>query len=77
MDHTSIESIYMDDLDELFTENPYTIKIIMKHLVSRIRILTVQYTDACRLIYEVSEAESAGKVDDALIAKVREYQAGF
>ena len=77
MDHTIIESMYMDDFKELFEKNPVKISMLIKHMASRIRRLTDQYTDACKLVYEVSEAEAAGTVSDELKQRVRAFQAQY
>jgi CRP-like cAMP-binding protein len=66
MDRTMVESIAMDDFDELYTKNPVKIEMVIKHLAGRIRKLTDQYTDACKVLYKVAEADANNaSVDEA------------
>ncbi|MCR5099552.1 MAG: cyclic nucleotide-binding domain-containing protein [Lachnospiraceae bacterium] len=77
MDHTMIQSLYMDDFKDLFKKNPVKIGMLVKYMAFRVRKLTDQYTDACKLVYEVSEAEEAGNVSEELKKKVRAFQAQY
>ncbi len=73
MDNTMIMSMYLDDLEELYTTNPVKVEMLIKHMSFRIRKLTSDYVDACMLIYEVSEAEKNGSVSDELKNRVKTY----
>ncbi|MCR4786625.1 MAG: cyclic nucleotide-binding domain-containing protein [Lachnospiraceae bacterium] len=59
-ENTTLETIRMEDLKGLFGENPSQIDMILGHLCSRLRNLTEDYMSACKLIYNVTEAESGG-----------------
>ena len=77
MDRTMIQSLYMEDFEELYENNPIKINMLIKHMAFRVRKLTDQYTEACKLVYEVSEAESSGNVTDELKQRVRAFQAQY
>ena len=72
-DDTMLESIYADDFEELFAKNPAKIEMIIKHLSYRIRRLTYQYVDACKLVYDAAQAELKNSVSDELKKKTQEY----
>ena len=72
-DDTMLESIYADDFEELFTNNPAKVEMIIKHLSYRIRRLTYQYVDACKLVYDAAQAELKDSVSDELKKKAQEY----
>ncbi len=73
-DDTTLESIYMDDFEELFQKNPVKIEMLIKHLSNRIRGLTTQYTDACKLLYDVNQAELKNSVSEELRKKTQEVE---
>ncbi len=75
MDHTMIQSLYIDDFTELYEKNPGKVRMLIKHMAFRVRKLTDQFTEACKLVYEVSEAEAAGTVSDELKSRVKAFQA--
>ncbi len=70
---TMLESIYADDFQELFEKNPAKIEMIIKHLSYRIRRLTYQYVDACKLVYEAAQAELKQSVSDEFKQKTQEF----
>ena len=72
-DDTMLESIYADDFEELFTNNPAKVEMIIKHLSYRIRRLTYQYVDACKLVYDAAQAELKDSVSDELKKKTQEF----
>ncbi len=76
-DRTTIMSMYMEDFEELYEKNPVKIEMLIKHMAFRVRRLTDQYVDACKLIYEVSEAEASGNVPEELIKEVRDFQSQY
>ncbi len=51
-DDTSVEIIRMNDLKQLFKDNPFEIDMILCHLSQRLRKLTDDYMDVCKKIYE-------------------------
>ena len=59
-DDTQLELIAPEDLEELMEKNPNKVEMIMKHLSSRLRSLTRDYMDACRLASELVRAEQSG-----------------
>ena len=74
---TLIENIYMDDFQELFDKNPAKIEMIIRHLSFRIRRLTYEYINACKIIYDAAEAELKDTVTDELKKKAQEYKAEY
>lgn len=74
-DDTTLETICADDLKELFENNPPKVEMIVAHLSYRLRRLTNVYMDACKLIYDVADAEAAGSVSDELKQRAESYQA--
>jgi CRP-like cAMP-binding protein len=73
-DGTMLEAIYMDDFEEIFAKNPTKIEMIMSHLSFRIRRLTYEYTNACKMIYDAAEAELKNSVTDELKKKAQEFK---
>ena len=49
-DDTTIETIYPEDLKELFQKNPLKVDMILKDLSSKLRSLTAQYYTVCEKI---------------------------
>lgn len=71
---TTIEIIYPEDLNELFNENPAKVNMILSHLSSRLRKLTKEYLEACKLIYEISDKEEKGEaISDELKHKAETF----
>lgn len=52
---TTVEIIYPADFKELFEKNPSKIDMILRHLSSRLRVLTAQYLEVCGKIAEKAE----------------------
>ena len=52
---TAIETIYPDDLTELFEKNPLKVNMILSNLSFRLRRLTDDYTAVCTQICEATE----------------------
>ena len=73
-DGTTIETISMDDFEELYQKNPGKIEMLIKHMASRIRLLTNDYVDACQLIYEYQEAEEKGYIPEGIRERVKAYR---
>ena len=76
-DGTIVENIYMEDFDELFEKNPAKIEMVIKHLSFRIRRLTYEYINACKIIYDAAEAELKDSVTDELKKKAQEYKGEY
>ena len=74
---TMLESIYMDDFEEIFKKNPTEIESIIKHVSFRIRRLTYEYVNACKMIYDAAEAELKNSVSDELKKKAQEYKENY
>ena len=73
-DETTLETIDLDYLKELFDKNPPKVELILAHLSYRLRRLTDNYLEACKLVYDVSDAEKSGNVSDELKRKTEEYR---
>ena len=71
---TVIETIYMKDIEKLFKENPPKIEMILAHISYRLRKLTNEYTDACKIVFDVYNAEANGSVGADLKQQVDGYQ---
>ncbi len=76
-DDTTLEAIYMDDFEEIFAKNPTKIELILKHLSYRIRRLTFDYNNACKMIFDAAEAELKNSVSDELKQKAQEYEVNY
>ena len=77
-DDTMIETIRPEDLYDLFEQNPPKVRMILAHLSSRLRKLTKEYTNACRLAYQVTEAEEKNEAPSAEVQKeTEEYRANY
>ncbi len=60
-DDTFVELIYEKDLGELFLKNPAMAMMVLQHLSSRLRKLTVDYLKACRTLAETEKEIEATK----------------
>ncbi len=76
-DNTTLETITADDLKELFDNNPPKLEMILAHISYRLRKLTNEYMGACKLIFDVCDAEASGSVSDDLKNKADSYSASF
>ena len=76
-DDTTLETITAGDLKDLFEKNPPKLEMIMAHMSYRLRKLTNEYVKACKLVYDLSEAEASGNVSDEIKDKAGKYQASF
>ena len=74
---TMLENIYMDDFEEIFSKNPAKIEAIIKHISFRIRRLTYEYVNACKMIYDAAEAELKNSVSEELKKKAQEYKENY
>ena len=75
-DGTTVESIYSAEFAELFEKNPAKIEMILRHLSYRIRRLTNEYENACKLVCDVADAEASNMtVSDEMRQKAKEYKA--
>jgi len=73
-DDTTLERIDADYMREIFKKNPPKIEMILCHLSYRLRKLTNDYMDACKLLSDVSDAESRGSVSDELKKKAEGFE---
>ncbi|MCR4658241.1 MAG: cyclic nucleotide-binding domain-containing protein [Lachnospiraceae bacterium] len=77
-DDTNLETIAPEDLAELFEKNPPKVSMILAHISYRLRKLTNEYMNACKLVYEyASEEEKNGSVSEELKDKTDNYQARY
>ncbi len=74
---TMLESIYMDDFEDIFKKNPAEIESIIKHVSFRIRRLTYEYVNACKMIYDAADAELKNSVSDELKKKAQDYKENY
>ena len=51
-DDTTVETIYADDLADLFQKNPPKVDMILRDLSSKLRSLTMKYAQVCEQIAE-------------------------
>ena len=72
-----LEAIYMDDFEDIFANNPTKIESVIKHISFRIRRLTYEYVNACKMIYDAAEAELKNSVNDELKKKAQEYKENY
>ncbi len=64
---TQVRIYTAEDFSALFAERPAMVLAIMQQMSARIRELTRQYNDACRIVSEAMAAEKAGEAkSDAL-----------
>ncbi len=71
---TVLETIYEEDLAKLFEINPAKVFMVLSHLSNRLRKLTVDYLNACKLVYVVSDAEETEKpVSEEVKAEADRY----
>ena len=69
-----LETIYEEDLAELFAVNPAKVFMVLSHLSNRLRKLTVDYLNACKLVYVVSDAEETEQpVSEEVKAEANRY----
>ncbi|MBE6910161.1 MAG: Crp/Fnr family transcriptional regulator [Ruminococcaceae bacterium] len=60
-----------EDFGALFCEKPSMVMAIMQQMSARIRELTREYNDACRVVAESMAAEKAGKEKSGALQKER------
>ncbi len=61
LERTQVRVYTAEDFGDCFREKPAMVMAIMQQLSARIRELTRQYNDACRIVAEAMEAEKAGR----------------
>ena len=76
-DGTMLEAIYMDDFEEIFAKNPSKIEMILGHLSFRIRRLTYEFNNACKMIFDAAEAELKDSVTDEFKKTAQEYKENY
>ena len=60
-----------EDFSACFQEKPAMVMAIMQQMSARIRELTRQYNDACRIVAEAMEAEKRGHEKSVELQKER------
>lgn len=73
-DGTVVETIYLNGMKNLFKENPPKVEMILAHLSYRLRKLTNEYNDACKVVFDIYNAENGGTVGDDLKKRVESYK---
>ncbi|MBO4915757.1 MAG: cyclic nucleotide-binding domain-containing protein [Oscillospiraceae bacterium] len=68
---TALRVITSGDLGALFRDRPALVMSIMQQMSARIRELTRQYNDACRVVSESIDAENAGVEKSPALQKER------
>lgn len=71
-DDTTLEIISPADLKDLFGQNPAKVEMILGHISYRLRRLTGEYMNACRILFKVSEDQNGA--DDRLKEEIKEYK---
>ncbi|MBQ2452908.1 MAG: hypothetical protein II497_00475, partial [Lachnospiraceae bacterium] len=71
-DDTALEIISPADLKDLFDQNPVKVEMILGHISYRLRRLTGEYMNACRILFKVSEDQNGA--DDRLKEEIKEYK---
>lgn len=57
MDRCMVESFTLEDFEELYTQNRLKVQRSIEYLAERVRLLTVQYLDACKMAYLFCEGK--------------------
>ena len=60
-ERTQVKIFTGEDFSALFTERPAMVVAIMQQMSARIRELTREYNNACRVVAEAMEAEKQGR----------------
>ena len=64
-DDTFVEFFYEEDIPKLFDKNPLKLQMILQHFSYRLRRMTREYLEACRLAYEISQAGEGSAAEKA------------
>jgi CRP-like cAMP-binding protein len=70
---TNLRIITIEEMDKLFEENQSMVLMILKHLSGRLRGLTNDYINACKVVAEMSEAEEERRKLGAEYMKSMDY----
>lgn len=70
---TNLRIITIEEMDNLFKKNPAMVLMILKHLSGRLRSLTNDYINACKVVAEMSEAEEERRKLGAEYMKSMDY----
>lgn len=70
-ERTQVRVYTKEDFGALFQEKPAMVMAIMQQMSARIRELTRQYNDACRIVAESMEAEKHGREKSSELQKER------
>lgn len=74
---TTLETITAGDLKGLFEKNPPKLGMILAHMSYRLRKLTNEYVKACKLVYDLDQAEASGNVSEEIKDQAANYQASY
>ncbi len=73
-DGTELVTIDRDTLSEYFKNQPERLLEIMRHISMRIRVLTEEYTEACRIRDELIATQKKPETrKKSLLERIREY----
>ena len=64
-DDTFVEFFYEEDIPKLFDKNPLKLQMILQYFSYRLRRMTREYLEACRLAYEISQAGEGSAAEKA------------
>ena len=71
LEKTQVKVYSAEDFSDCFQEKPAMVMAIMQQMSARIRELTRQYNDACRIVAEAMEAEKRGHEKSVALQKER------
>ncbi len=69
-DDTFVEIFYEEDLRKLFEINPLKLQMILEHFSFRLRRMTSEYLEACKIAGEIAEAG-----EDSAVKKAEAFKA--
>lgn len=70
---TVIEVLITPDIIRMIETDPDRVKKILEHLSYRLRLLTVDYMNACRMIYRVDQARNSGRISEDLKSETKDF----
>lgn len=76
-ERTEAKVITLEDFGALFQEKPAMILSVMQQMSARIRELTRDYNNACRVVAQALEAEKAGKEKSSELQQERQALSDF
>ncbi len=76
-ERTEAKIITAEDFGALFQEKPAMVMSVMQQMSARIRELTREYNNACRVVAQALEAEKAGKEKSEELQQERQALSDF